>query len=294
MINNMSNNIMPYFPFTGEQYKPQVGVKPLDLAQWIEVDENHSRYLSLKDQILREHYDTVIGYEESAGGACLELEDVLKEHLSSQFPDKYAFKDGVLTVLETGKHFGPSRDGREAITNISQFAQEDFCLLSPVSPVKLEAGCVCFPSRWKIADKMGKGSDGIHTAVPKFQETIAKATASFLEKILVEKPMWRLNWTIHDSDELFVPAPHPSRSDLTQENIFDLLYLRVERQALRRLPKTQYVVFSIRTYMAELRSVIQDPDKREILKNSLEGLDLPTAHYKGMKDFFDILKAALA
>jgi dimethylamine monooxygenase subunit A len=280
-----------YFPFSGEPYKPSMGIKPLDLSQWIETDDLLSKQLQLKKDLVEQHYETVIQQFPSADAAILEAEDLLTQHLAKTFPTSYQLEGKTFKVL--GKEFTLDQDAKAAIKRIAQYTQEDFCWLSAKSPVRLEAGTVCFPSRWKVVDKIGKDSAGIHAPVPKFAETIGKPTASFLEMIPKDKPVWRINWTLHDSYDLFCPEAHESKKNLTVDNVLNETHIRVERQTLRRLPNTEYILFSIRTYIYSVAEAIEDAKRKDILIRTLDGLPEDVAFYKGMRKFFPVLKEAL-
>lgn len=285
---------LPYFPFEimTESYKPAMGLKPLDLSKWIELDETFETQVSKKKNILQNQQDLVLKFEPIASGAILETQELLKDHLLTHFPQKYSLKGSEFKV-DNQHTYHLSSEPQEALRNISQWVQEDFAFMSPESPSRLVGGCICFPSRWNLPQKMNLGSDAIHAPVPKFKESIAKATGQFLERIQVEKPMWRLNWTIHDCPEIFTPFPEEGRSDLNASNIIEHTYLRMERQTLRRLPKTQFVLFTIRTYIFPMKYVISDAQKKIALKSTLDHLPIETAHYKGMRKFFDLLKNSL-
>lgn len=283
---------LPYFPFTIHDDKPQVGLKPLALQDWIEIDEHWDTHIRMKSEIVRDHRTTVLQALPGSEESCLELRDVLAEHLATRFPERFKLDSNTLTTPKN-KVFAPTQEAEQALEQISQWTQEDWAILSAKPPVRLEAGVICFPSRWSLAEKIGLDSGGIHGPVPKY-ETIAKPTQSFLERLTVDRPMWRLNWTIHDSDILFCPAPHPSKGGLTAENILDKTWLRVERQTLRRLPKTGAAVFSIRTYLHLMNDVVDTPERIHQVHSSLMALSDESAAYKGMRQFHHILKSVLS
>ena len=64
--------------------------------------------------------------------------------------------------------------------------------------------------------------------------------------------MWRANWSVVENATLFHPQPRERLPDLTAENAGEKLWLRVERQTLRRLPASRAVVFTIRTLLRRL------------------------------------------
>lgn len=271
---------MRYFPVTDDDSKPQLLLKPLDLKDWIEFDDDFDFQLQKKSELLKSHRDVVLRVVEKSGAdqAAIELNNLLREHLKSLGRSSPSEKTPV--------------NGEEALLQIASWVQEDWALMSAEPPVTLDAGLICFPSRWSLKDKIGRDSNAIHAPVPRFQ-SVAKPAQNFSEKISIDKPMWRINWTIHDSDELFCPGPHPPAKDLSAENILSHTFFRVERQTLRRLPSTNAVAFSIRTYVHPMTEVVADPERQKTLKATLEKLNAETAKYKGMAEFYGILKSAL-
>ena len=279
-----------HIPFGGDDYKPQLGLQPLDVKEWVEIDDQWERQLTRKQELLDRHPDVVLAALPGSEEGCLELRQALGDHLQARFPERYRFANGEMHLRS--RRFERPRSGFDALEQVGRWTQEDWTLLSARPPARLEAGTVCFPSRWSLKDKIGQDSFGIHASVPRF-EAIAKPTQGFLERITVEKPVWRLNWTIHDSDELFCPGAHPEAGDITRANVLDKTWLRVERQTLRRLPSSGMVVFSIRTYVHPVQEVIAEPRRRVLLKQALAALPHDTAKYKGMRAFRALLQEAL-
>jgi dimethylamine monooxygenase subunit A len=269
---------MRYFPLTDDDSRPQLHIKPLDLKEWIEFDEHFDFQTQKKSQLLKTHRETVLRVLDGADEAAIELNELLRDHLVS--------------IGRPSPTNATPQNGEEALIQISSWVQEDWALMSANTPVILNAGLICFPSRWSLADKIGLDSNAIHAPVPRF-ETVAKPTQNFLERMTTDKPMWRINWTIHDSNELFCPGPHPSATDLTRQNILSRTWLRIERQTLRRLPQTKAIAFSIRTYLHPMTEVAADPQRKQQLNTTLANLNSETAAYKGMRAFHGLLLAAI-
>lgn len=287
---------VPYFPFTGEPYAPSMGLKPLDPGRWIEPDADLAVQARLKARLLRAERRRVLLARPAAEPGCRELYALLAAHLPHYHPGHYTLSEGGVTVHATGARYPdvPPRAGAEAVLAIlSGWVQEDICLLSPTPPAVLMAGLVCFPSRWNLAEKFGMDSDAIHAPVPGFAGALGAATRSFLERITVEKPVWRMNWTVHDRDELFAPVPVAPREDLTPENVLRETYLRVERQTLRRLPESGAVVFTIRTYVHRMADVVDTVERRETARRTLETLPAEIVSYRGMAKLLGPLVEAL-
>ena len=67
----MSNQDFPYTPLDNKGWRMAMGLRPLDLANWLEVDDQRSSELQLKNELLAENFEIVVatnaeGYEASA------------------------------------------------------------------------------------------------------------------------------------------------------------------------------------------------------------------------------------
>jgi dimethylamine monooxygenase subunit A len=280
-----------YFPFSGEPYKPQMGLKALDPSQWIERCENLLPQLRLKKEILASQ--RAVAFHSSPGSeeACLELEELLREHLCRHDPAVYRQNGNIFSVAGFQDFSCPPSS--DPLGQLAQYVQEDFCLLSPSAPVRFEAGAVCFLSRWKVSEKAGKQNEAVHSPVPDFS-LIARQSTHFLESLQPGRLMARFNWTVQDGNELFLPEIAPQKMPYTPENVLENSWLRVERQTLRRLPKTRFVVFTIRTFHYAMTEVARDPLRRAVASSTISGLSREMASYKGMRYFWEEMKIALA
>jgi hypothetical protein len=160
----------------------------------------------------------------------------------------------------------------------ARLTQEDLCVLTRSDTWRLEAACVCFPSRWDLASKIGTTMDEIHTPVPEYDVTLAPPVNAFFDRLESDRSFWRLNWTLLDDDTLHqsTVVRRPPSGSLTD------WYFRVERQTLRRLPVTGAIVFTIRNYVtnaAELATT--QPDFVENLLHAIETASPAMQRYKG-------------
>jgi hypothetical protein len=261
---------MKYFPINEEPFKAKLGLNLLNLSEWLERDENFAAHAELRKSLVANRRDEVLAVTPGNEDACFELFELVGEKVP--LIAKPASAAGALSILAGA-------------------VQEDFVILTKGAEARVGAALVCFPSRWSLSSKIGKDSDGVHAPVPGFH-AIAKQTKAFLERIAEDKPMWRTNWTIHDSGELFCPKAdeHPP---LSTEKVLGSTFFRCERQTLRRMPKTGQVVFTIRTYVTPMLEVIADPVRRANLKKTLVSMPEDMANYKGMGAFKDSLIKAL-
>lgn len=148
--------------------------------------------------------------------------------------------------------------GTGSLVEAAATVQEDLCLLLRHDDGwRLDAGVVCFPSMWRIADKLGLPLTAVHGPVPAYAEELAARVDRFLDRLRPERPVWRRNWLVHTSPELHQPEPPAPEKD--PPDVPEGMWLRSERQTLRRLPGSGAILFTIRTQQAPLAVVAFRP-----------------------------------
>jgi hypothetical protein len=140
----------------------------------------------------------------------------------------------------------------------------------------------------------------VHDPVPDFGPGTRNAALieRMFDHLRPDTPVLRWNWSVYGDDALF----HPTAADPTHrrfgaaerpENIF----MRVERQTLRRLPETGDILFTIRIHVDPLATLEAQPDAPAIataLIEQLRALTPAQLAYKGLTLERDRLLARLA
>jgi hypothetical protein len=199
--------------------------------------------------------------------------------------------DEVFAALDTPQVYDGSRATLELVENASgkqadrtlhpldaagRLVQEDLCLLVlRDDDAYLDAASLCFPSYWRLSEKLGRPIDAVHGPVPGYDVELAGRVGAFIQRLKPGRPVWRRNWSIHDDPAYFLPTPHRGTG------AGDDLYLRSERQTLRRLPGTDAVLFTIRTQQVPLSAVIEHSDLAARMAAVIEGWPPEIVHYKG-------------
>src|SRR5258708_419043 len=82
--------------------------------------------------------------------------------------------------------------------------EPDFLLLAldSMGNIVLVGGCVCFPSSWSLAEKIGRPIDVIHGIVPGLNAAIGAQIQGFLKKLRPGACWLRANWGLSRSPEL--------------------------------------------------------------------------------------------
>jgi hypothetical protein len=174
-------------------------------------------------------------------------------------------------------------DASERCIALGQLWEPDFLLLKSDggAPHRLLAGCVCFPSSWSLAGKLGKPLEMIHGVVPSLNAQIGSSIHSFLSRLTPGVAWLRHNWGLSRSPEL---NQHPQRVLSRLDGAVELtdVWLRVEHQALVALPQSGGVLFGIRVVVHSLDEVKQEPAAALKLMRALRTMPAEVAAYKGL------------
>lgn len=169
----------------------------------------------------------------------------------------------------------------------------------------LAAASLAFPSAWTLSQKINRYplTSGlgylyirklqiVHDPVPTLNEHIGASITKYFTQM---KPsttyppaITRYNWNIeYNSDLRLLPctekvlavfnllsASYAHNAPFTSENVSRLIF-RVERQTLRKLPKSGDILFTIGILQIPLRELAADPQKRNILLHHFKDDNLP-------------------
>jgi hypothetical protein len=105
-----------------------------------------------------------------------------------------------------------------------------------------------------------------------------------------EQPVWRNNWGIAPTGNLIdaiygAPSSLKNRSfaDVTKEDI-QAKYVRVEYETFRRLPRTGYILFTIKSMTDPMYELEKVPSAAACLARSIRGMSPKMRIYKGIED----------
>ena len=144
---------------------------------------------------------------------------------------------------------------------------EDMCLLTlreGEEQYRLVGAAVAWPSDWTAADKMGLPLRELHAPIQGYEEQLASGVDHFMAKLRPGAIYGRCNWFIAATGERRWVAEPPEKAfaHVTPENAGETLFVRSERQTLRRLPETGAILFTIGIYVSPLGELSQDNQQR--------------------------------
>ena len=264
-----------YQPYVAGPFRWRLGLRPLDLADWIQLGPDADAQLAAKRDVMARFPATASvaldGVEDEAG----EVLDALVAHLVRRFPERYG--EDAPALAARAREAVPSGRPLDAA---GLLVPEDLVLLvEREAGLVFGAGSVCFPNRWDLRSKLGLPLAAVHAPVARLNDELGDPVERFLERLTPERSFWRLGWGVLDTPELYQPldgtaGPRPARPGPHD------VHLRVERETLRRFPRTRAVLFTIRTYLTPLADLAARPDDARRLAAALEALPADVAAYK--------------
>ena len=242
---------------TAADYSPlRIGLAPLDMAAWLRPRAGDAGLLALRALRATEQPENVLALTPAGAAPVEELADILRRR-------------GVPL---------PAGDASGLLSALASAVVEDLLLLAPSqSSYVLAAGVLCFPNRWRLADKIGHGLTAIHDPVPDYADALARQVDHFLERLRPGRAFVRGNWGLASSPELYLPLP-VAPVDPTQATGF---FLRQEEQSFVKLPASGAVVFAIRTTVVPWEQVPEA--ERAAIGEAAGGLSPPWRDYKSLK-----------
>jgi dimethylamine monooxygenase subunit A len=180
-------------------------------------------------------------------------------------PDLAARAEGFATWPQ-GVQLTPEVDapGRElaamlgtkgALPEAALATHEDLCLLTKRDDeevYRLIGAAVAWPSDWHPAQKIGLPLRALHAPIAGYEEQLATGVDRFMATLRPGPIYGRCNWFIAPTGHprwLADKPPAEAFAHVTPDNAGETLFVRSERQTLRRLPQTGAILFGIGIYV---------------------------------------------
>jgi dimethylamine monooxygenase subunit A len=280
---------MLHTPYDGSAKPFSIGLRPLDPAEWIEVDGHLKAYLHEKRCLYAEETRNVLVAEEGTEAAQAEVLAMLAEHLPKYFPGTYQVRDAAIEILDGAYTVNLADAAQTPIAIAGLLVQEDLVLMRP-SPAgwRLVAASLCFPSAWSLREKFGRPLHAIHQPVPGFGEGTRNAglIERMFDNLRVELPVMRWNWTLFGKTKLHHPASDGGQKRRFGDGLVaEHVTLRLERQTLRKLKHSGDILFTIRTHLNPIGVLEAHPDGPRLaqsIANQVAAFSADELAYKGL------------
>ncbi|MFN3724517.1 MAG: heme-dependent oxidative N-demethylase family protein [Paracoccaceae bacterium] len=235
---------LPFAPWADPRTRRLPGILPLDMADWLRVDDAYAGQMALRDRLIAEREAEVMGQMSLAAQAVEELYHFTLARLPQGFArvgDLITRPDGVRVVLDQAR----------PLRTLGRLVQQDLCLMQEDGAGQhlLSAAVLCFPAGWTLAEKLGRPLMRMHQPVPAYTEDMGRRVQRLMDGVRVDAPLWRAN-AHHSRAPLFNPLSEDAPKEAVAQGAMP--FIRSERQCLIRLPVSRAVLFSIHTYRVRL------------------------------------------
>jgi hypothetical protein len=286
-----------YLPFESGPYRMAMALTSVPESAWFEFDERYADEMAEKQQLLRERHRDVFAVVPISDAARTETLCAIVANLTTYAPQWFVRDGPMLHNTLTGETWDVTAPSCDPLELAGRLVQEDLCIIQQdeAGPI-FTAALLCFPSRWRLHEKIGKPLAAVHGPVPHYAERLSGPVDRFMARVKPGHIASRLNWSVLDSPEMFQPGGkwrQQTDTAITSENAGERLYLRVERQTLRRLPNSGAILFGIRVHSYQLARAIDTQPKAERLAEAVRALPDATVHYKSLKVYGAALLAWL-
>ena len=297
----------PHFPFEDPPLALSMGLQKVSNSDWFEISDLKERALQLetKRNFLASIHKDIFMADASALTASIDVLNLMLINLTTYQPDLYFLKNNIIE-LKSHKYF----EGEEFLTDLNtngmhpldlaaRLVQEDLLIMLPPNKKQkgwwLAAGSLTFPSRWNLKEKFRKTMDDIHAPVPFYKDELKTPTNNFFDKMPYDEIFARRNWSLHDTPSLRQNGAKPfvEKTGINSKNAGERLWLRVERQTLRKLKGTGAILFTIRIYIDPLKEIVKFEGVAKRLNKALSVLPPEMQAYKQNNIFSDSVQKYL-
>jgi hypothetical protein len=282
-----------HIPFEGGPYRMAMGLIAQNPADLLEIDEHYPAEMAERRRLLAANREAVFAAVPGSEAACAEVLARLAAFLPERYPGWFERDGETLRNRLTGETWNVADPPLHPLELAGLLVQEDLCIVRPDAdgPV-LTAAVLCFPSRWRLHEKIGRPLAEVHTPVPLYGERLARPVDRFMRQLQPGKLVQRLNWSLLDDPALFQPVRKSdvqSNAAFTAENVAGRVFLRVERQTLSALPDSGCVLFGIHVHVYPVARIAARPEIAARLAEAVRALPDPIRRYKNLAGYEAVL-----
>ncbi|EIW85389.1 hypothetical protein CONPUDRAFT_150201 [Coniophora puteana RWD-64-598 SS2] len=295
----------PYRPFRWE-YHQTMSLKSLDPDFWLEIESTYRERMTQRIQLFAKHGRRIVDYMPGSEDACKELMEMAIQFLCARYPRQFrydawtgVFYNDILSSQSDTRKLHP-------LVVLLQNVPEDFLITLEDKETGLyvmRAGVSCSAVGWNMSEKIGRPLHQIHGPVPDYKEKMAFSmdryarTFSYFTQTLQltpcdryfskmpnSKPIQRGSWGFEVGEPLFLQTDEPEwgvRQKQDPDVAISDLYMRVDWQTLRRLPRSRAIVFNFKALFTPLTDFRDEPYIPKLVLKVLKEGKKSIMEYKG-------------
>ena len=283
-----------YQPYRWASVDFTLGLAPVRNSEWIQFSLRHADNMREKRSRMSAQRDRYYRTLPESLPAQRELRERVVTHLVTDHADRYARAGSKLTSCCESLAWHLDDPDVEPLRQLSEIVEEDFMLLQELDGVmRITASANAYSSSGRLVSAVGQTVHWAHIPVPMLSEKLGGRIDRVLSSVHEDTPCERFNWQVTPMATLFFPDdPHRANANamhavldaLGREpgSAGELLFIRVERQTLSRLPDSRAVAFSLHTYSDPLSVLAAEPQGARSMLRLLEGYSESRWHYSEM------------
>ena len=254
----------------------KIGLETIPNSEWLEIDSFFFQEIKVKKDLFKNK----LVYQDTPSSIHAQKEALISivENIKLYHPNHYERVKNNLTY----------RDNLTPLETAALLVQEDLLIMKPNKHKEyfLSAASLCSPSNWSLREKFNKSLSGLHDDVPEYSELIGDKVDHIFINLPKEKLFQRFNWSIYESPELYQPAISKGsvkrKKNISSANAGQELFIRVERQTIKRLEPSKSILFTVRVHITPLEDIKNNVSLLKGLKKGIKSLNNPLKRYKSI------------
>jgi hypothetical protein len=280
-----------YQPYRWATADFQLGLRRIRPESWILIGAGHAATMRQKRARLDERQSCYYRTLPESLPAQRELRQRVTSHLLTDHPQSFQRRGSMVTSLITGQALDLADDSIEPLLQLSYLIEEDFMLLDEFEGVpRITAASNAYSSSGRLVASVGHDVAWAHDPVPRLTTKLGGRINQVLGSIHAAIPCERFNWQVTPLASVFFPHDDPHAANAAAMHSVvetlrrdplragELLWMRVERQTLSRLPESNAVAFSLHTYSDPLSCLRSDVESARAILALL--LNYPEERWK--------------
>ncbi|KAG6854946.1 hypothetical protein C0991_009769 [Blastosporella zonata] len=254
----------PYRPFRWEYYQ-NMALKKMEPDWWLELESTYRERIAQRQQLYATHGRAILDALPGSQLACKELLEMVIVFLCARYPNQFQmnwrsglFHNHVLGISSNTRTVDPLKFLLDNVPEDFLITQQD----EETGLYVLRAGVSCSAIGWRLQEKMGKPLHEIHQSVPDYMEKMRVSMDRYFSKMTCDKPIQRGSWDFEIGQLLYAQPgdPHYDMRGVQQPGLdVEDIYLRVDWQTLRRLPKSRAIIFNFKALFTPVTQFQKEP-----------------------------------
>ena len=262
----------------------EIGLSKISACDWFPPDTFLKSRLTEKNRLLKNHHTEVFQQTPNSPVAQQDALEVIVSHLGEHASERYAVHNNLVHIEGIGAAVRVN-DQAPPLQVAATLVSDDLAIMERDDDAwRLTAGCICFPSSWRLRDKIGKKMEEVHGSVPGFGSGARNAAliTRIFDHLKTDEILARENWGIYADQTLYHPPYAGNRAETLSKHGTALLHLRRERQTLRKLAKSGAILFTIRISFQSMKTIMDNAQTAATLARYLQHMTPEQAAYKDL------------